>query len=346
MSKRAFRGIIAFFLVVVFAAAVWFTGYKITGIRDVRKWFNGNEQTEGENGGGLIVTPDENDGIITLSAEVSTFSANTYTVTAKVLPEDATFKTVKFTATWKNAASSWALGKAVNDYVEITTSNYSATVTCNEAFGEQIILTAIADNYVAVSASCTLDYLKAVTKFTVTKADEKIVVRNAPYGGGNYFTISDIEYGVGTVQGELSKNNFTVELDYGPYATMKDSNEFTTACDSNEFKNKTLKVLERFTVANTSGYVYPTSFITVDGVTLCGNDTSGDVGKFSNSYLNKVVALAHNRPCYVYINANYTYGGIALDCVSERLTLTFDCSQFVSAATDVTLDQDSLVFGG
>lgn len=92
---------------------------------------------------------------------VSETAESAYTITATVLPEDASNKNLTWELSFKNASSSWAKGKRVTDYVTVSSSgdtNNVAVLSCKKAFGEQILLKAIsaADN--TKSATVTVDY--------------------------------------------------------------------------------------------------------------------------------------------------------------------------------------------
>lgn len=98
------------------------------------------------------------------------FSATTYssdsvsdgiTVGATVSPADALDKSVTWSLAWKDAASDWASGKVVTDYVTATTEfdgALVATIKCLKAFGEQIILTVTSRSNPEAKASCIIDY--------------------------------------------------------------------------------------------------------------------------------------------------------------------------------------------
>ncbi len=134
------------------------------------------EQTETPDGGGnssAVITPGTENGISLLSAEipVSAYEANNvsaqaesaYTLTATITPSDATNKAVTYTAAFANPDSAWASGKNVSDYVTVTQASagsLTATVSCLQAFGEQIIITVSSQDNYEVSATCTVDYLR------------------------------------------------------------------------------------------------------------------------------------------------------------------------------------------
>ena len=109
-------------------------------------------------GGGLIVSPvedgpEEGKGIAVVSAEIPReqfddygimpIAETAYTVTATVNGDGLTDaqKNVTWSApAFKNPSSSWASGKNVSNYVTTSTNGNQITVSCLQAFGEQIVI--------------------------------------------------------------------------------------------------------------------------------------------------------------------------------------------------------------
>ena len=165
----------------------WFTNL------DVMTWFNswgkGGADTssdEGENkdnsdeayfadNGGALVSGIENNGIELLSAKLprSAYAANgisavadtAFVLTAKVLPEETTDKSVDWSVAFANPSSAWASGKSVTDYVTVAASSdgaLTATVTNFAPFGEQIIVTVTSRDNPEATAKCTVDYCQRI----------------------------------------------------------------------------------------------------------------------------------------------------------------------------------------
>lgn len=104
-------------------------------------------------------------------------------VTATITPDDAVDKTVDWSLSFTNPDSEWASGKVVTDYVTVTPESdgaLAATVKCEQAFGEQIILTVTSRAVPEVTSSCTIDYLSRITSFTLTSE-----YYGTQYGGFN-----------------------------------------------------------------------------------------------------------------------------------------------------------------
>lgn len=123
----------------------------------------GNELVSGK------VYPLSSSMVFTSPSSESPLAENGVTLQATVKPDTADDKALDWTVTFVNPASTWATGKAVSDYVSVTpTSNGAdtATVTCNEAFGEQIKITVTSRSNPNAKAECVVDFAKRVEGFT------------------------------------------------------------------------------------------------------------------------------------------------------------------------------------
>lgn len=118
----------------------------------------------------VIVDVQNEHGISLCVDDATTASDGTtsQSVNATVTPSYAD-ATLQWNLAFKNPSSTWAKGKSVDSYMTIDVSNDTSccTVKCDEAFGEQIILTAISLVNPSVSASCSIDYEKRIKDFSV-----------------------------------------------------------------------------------------------------------------------------------------------------------------------------------
>ena len=203
-------------------------------------------QIEVTDNGGAVVNNAAENGVRLMSEKLSPvlYAANgvsetaesAYTITATVLPEDASNKNLTWELSFKNASSSWANGKTVTDYVTVTSSgatNNVAVLSCNEAFGEQILLkaTSVADN--TKSATVTIDYVKRLLSVDMALSngteliDYKTLVANynyktestyAPKVSFNFDTEEKLTLaptftqGVGTIDGGYSISSATLSI--------------------------------------------------------------------------------------------------------------------------------------
>ena len=170
-------------------------------------WFERKEETEEQPAevvadGGMVVGNAQNGGVALMSARimsteyedygVNAMADTAYTLTATIEPSDATNKSVDYTAAWKNANSTWAKGKDVADYVtvqQVSEGSLNATVTCLQAFGEQVIITCTVTDNIDLQATCTVDYLRkplgANLNITVTGAHSGSAEWNFNYANQN-----------------------------------------------------------------------------------------------------------------------------------------------------------------
>ena len=134
-----------------------------------------------EVGGGVIINESEGSGMKLTATKLSSteYAANgvsaqaesAYTLTATVMPSDATNKKVDWSVTFVNPSSSWATGKVITDYVTIMPSAdgaLSAVVTNLGEFGEQIKVTVTSRDNSGAYATCTVDYVQKVRNLTMS----------------------------------------------------------------------------------------------------------------------------------------------------------------------------------
>lgn len=255
-GSKIFSGILAVLLVLVIAAGVVGVGYMSDWFTDWTK-FEQEQPADEEQGGEEELPPvvDENgeameSGTVyampsrmlytsaaTTAADGTTVSSSPITLEATITPDTATDKSVKWSVAFVNPSSEWATGKTVTDYVSISSSGLTCTVTCHQAFGEQIKITVTSNDNPEATDSCVVDYLKRVEDVTFALSDGTSVKNrnalrspnedgsadNADYwatevdwtfdGNGETLTY-DIEVveGVGTVSGNYSVSNVSFNL--------------------------------------------------------------------------------------------------------------------------------------
>ena len=97
-----------------------------------------------------------------------------YTLIATVTPLEAENKLLDWNIAWSNTESEWAQGKEVTDYVTVepvTAGGMTATVSCYQAFGEQIIITVKSQADASKYATCTVDYAQKVLSASLNFGD-------------------------------------------------------------------------------------------------------------------------------------------------------------------------------
>lgn len=93
---------------------------------------------------------------------VSALAESAYTLNATVTPDNANNKGLTWSLSFANPTSSWANGKTPSSYVTMTSSGTQATLSCNQAFGEPIYVTATSTIDSSKSARCTLQYKQKI----------------------------------------------------------------------------------------------------------------------------------------------------------------------------------------
>ena len=149
------------------------------------------------------------------------------TITANIIPNNATNKDVSWSIQWNNPESEWATGKAVTDYISVTqdpNNGVQAKVTCLQPFAEQALIVCTSRANVTISKSCKVDYNKRLigkadisysgegVEYTL-KSGQKNVIKPTDYnsvgwGSGSVTgNLNDLTYSVGT----LMNNVYSVE---------------------------------------------------------------------------------------------------------------------------------------
>ncbi len=133
----------------------------------------------------ITATEENNLDVKLISSETSTVSESGYLtqkLTATVSPKTDYNQAVNWSVSWKNANSTWATGKAVSDYVEVvpqSEGSLTATVTCKQAFGEQVNVIVSSQQDSTKRATCVCDYAKRFLGFENVKFGVSEAVDNS-----------------------------------------------------------------------------------------------------------------------------------------------------------------------
>lgn len=145
-------------------------------------------------GGGSYVMPKGM--AFSASASTTADTDTSVTLTALYEPAGTTNQQTNWSVSFSNPSSAWATGKTVTDYVTVTSTGVNtAEVTCLQAFGERIIVTATSAVDSSVSATTTVDFEKKFedVKFTLYLNDSVVgsAYHNDLAAGGSspYFTM-------------------------------------------------------------------------------------------------------------------------------------------------------------
>lgn len=121
---------------------------------------NGNAIAEG-------VTTSLPKGIVYTADAVTTAEPVTRTFTATITPSNATNKELTWSLAWKNSESEWANGKNLTEYLTLSASGLTATLTCIQPFAEQAIITVRSNDNSDIYKNCTVDYKSKIDHFVL-----------------------------------------------------------------------------------------------------------------------------------------------------------------------------------
>ncbi len=177
-----------------------------------------------------------------------------YTLEATVTPNDAGNHLLDWTIAWSNPTSTWANGKTVTDYVTLVPTSVgakTATISCLQPFGTQVIVTAISQDNPSVKATCLVDYAQKVTSAALSFGNLVINL------GGSTAVKYEIGKGVtgmgGKVQATVDKSEvYTIAENFQYSVQLSQYAEYVGT--ANYFSLKDLSVTGRAMQINTEYY--------------------------------------------------------------------------------------------
>ena len=207
----------------------------------------------GQEGGGAVITEGEGNGIKLMSVKISPenyaeygispLADTAYQLTATIVPENATDKTVDWAIAWavppqhsggtigdEDPGSVWAMGKTVTDYVTVTPTSdgaLTANVECLKDFGAQVKVTVTSRDNSEVKANCLVDYtqklqgVKATFGFTVLTD-----------GMTKSFDLSQSGQPIEAWTFDYTTSAYTIEDHYVTMVTLSFSEEGVSALES------------------------------------------------------------------------------------------------------------------
>ena len=264
-------------------------------------------------------------------------SAVTANIIATITPNNAANKKVDWSAAFKNPESEWASGKTLSEYIGVTPAadgSLMASVTCYQAFGEQVILTVTSRENAEATASCTIDYKQQLVSYelSVTQEGKTPSVNNTKKTGTLYADFA-------------SDTPITIHYAYNksaPYTIELQDSEITAPSEMKvTYKPTLLSALEKIggTAAKT-----PEVTATQNGFVL------SDL--FNKAYADRLTSAADYNQA---INAIYNYSSgavlIALNDASGNaltnytFTLNTKATQGQIKPESIALDNTELTFG-
>lgn len=253
-------------LVVVFVAGLCLQVFAKSEEWKPSNWFTKDEETEQlpeeegkeEVGDAVFVEDTLERGIRLMSSSiprrvVSSMYQSSFRLQATVLPEDADIKNIKWSLAWNNAASTWANGKDVYEYMAIHVhgsedavewdeygTNFDVDITPSQAYGEEIVVTVTSEDNEEAYASKKFGYIKRLKKVNFTLGIVGVGSTDTlVFGDGRTYTFQPMpEWGVGTANPTLTFNNYKTYLMGGPdiptsskLVSSRAGNSFTSSTD-------------------------------------------------------------------------------------------------------------------
>lgn len=372
-NNNTLKQVAAFLLVIILLAVIgvgtWI-GVVTNGFRDWSGFTGPSEPAEGEQVSGVT----DGDGNEMQSGEAyalpaamvyavptaqSATASEGITVTATVLPETAVNKNVMWAVRFANASSAWATGKTASDYVTVTPdaeNSRIATVVCNEAFGEQIILTVASVADPTKMASCTIDYAQSITDVSVkignvdvnlggeTEVTVDIGHNNIDRGG-----VIAIEYTMSEVYTIAVDADFTETLSFITDDVDKDNftQTYPSGTTSSSYHNDAIEDAEGKTLYFDQRMFDAYNFYYTSANYATG-DYTGTTTYFRDLDVSRIESI-FNTTGYCRDKVLWT---VQLSIVSEYQTITLE-SDIIWASIDgytevtgVTLDPTEIVFSG
>ncbi len=303
---------------------------------------------------------------IKLTQAVSSADSNSVEVTATVSPTSS-ITGIDWTLEFANPDSEWASGKSVADYVALSVDSTQkiATLTCQQAFGEQIVLTVSADMDSTVYATCNVEYSKKFVGFSNVDIEATggiLFVDEVETYVPNKITASNV-YSFGTWASRFGNRGPGVSQ-ISSFAWDNIANYTTYTKDSSFTFNTYFKTssalasyypgFENYTACGLDQY---SLILTLTGAKLCEYSTEGDsflyVGSSDDAgykiYIPNATLMndfaSNLRACngsFITIKIEVLCDGVVVDTIERELTL--DVNSLPAGVSDVTLSTDEVVF--
>lgn len=261
-------------------------------------------------------------------------SDTSYRLTATVEPSNAGYKNVTWSLYWQNDSSSFAKGKDVYEYVQITqtsTDTLSIVLECLQPFGETIIVKVTSVDNMNIFATCNIEYGRRISEVTAilngSSANGQVisdgsiveltadVTYNDPY---TYNTLYDYTY----EYVPLSNYNSDTVSERGTYNFSAINGYFETLLNTN------------VAFSQTDFISYIENNMTSYGTIQKSFPYYGDIDWEQRREITQDEFITQLN------KTNFTFQ-VTVGDVSDTITCKFNCSPPV---TDVSLSEESIVF--
>lgn len=219
-----------------------------------------------QEGGGAVITEGEGNGIKLMSVKISPenyaeygispLADTAYQLTATIVPENATDKTVDWAIAWAESrgehtggtnainpvdstydsddthdtSNSWSEGKTVTDYVTVTPTSdgaLTANVECIKDFGAQVKVTVTSRDNSDVKANCLVDYTQKLQGVKATFGSTVLTD-----GIAKSFDLSQSGQPIESWKFDYTTSAYTIEDHYVTMVTLSFAEEGVSALES------------------------------------------------------------------------------------------------------------------
>lgn len=324
--------------------------------------------------GGADVTSIRNEGNMRLAVKrgVQTpVGENTYVLTATIAPAEADNVNVTWAVAWKNPSSTFATGKNVTDYVTVAAqsgNNLNATVTCKQAFGEQVIVTVTSVDNAAAKASCTVDYVERITginfvmptltststtisyDFETTpctiKADLALNLESTRLATSDEFYDAYLDAVLSTVSFKISNGNTLYLADCvracDPFISLQ-GKTLTLTADIAGASDSDFRASEGEQVSGLAGafYVYATTGPGLPSLSSIHALMNSAFRKAINDFNNDYDSAPHAT---FDISFTSTYNGQTYSSGTKTVNVRLDAQSIHVGVASVSLNEDNIIF--
>lgn len=267
---------------------------------------------------------------------ISAQAGTSVTLTAKIEPADADNQLVDWEVSYKDGSSGAAT------CVNVTPSSdgsLTATVINYAAFSKQIVIKVTSRDNPSVSASCTCDYLAALTGVDVSLTNGGTVNKIVIGDGKTYKANATPKFGVGTITPQTTVT-FGSELGNDSDGQNMDATKsFTYAIMMNGWSAgiQQINVFE-----SKDNFVCTTTwlkqFANQQMLTMLGEQ------RYFNGFKKAVAVCTDGNHFYVSVTVAASYNGTELNTVTNKKGYKFDAAAMTISVTGITLDEE-LLFG-
>ena len=330
---------------VVLAAAMLVGGAVAGWYAHAQNWFGigdkTDEQTKDE-ANGMIVSGIEAHG---LEVAVSPLAATTVG-DGQVVTDEAYTLTVTPDPVEAEDTYTWTATDTSSVTLSPSGDTKSCTVTCNQAFGTQITVTVTSNVTPDVTASATLDYLKAPQQVTITSPTT--IAFSA--SGTNYTVSATPTWGTGTI----TPDTFTVTGgSISSNVDIPDDYDYMGAERHVVGKNLSLSSDGTLITTPSDAFVSHT-YITGGGGGIITKAINPDIEippvifteeqcltMYENAFKS---AVTGSNDGTLTVNYTYSYQGVEIASSSVEISVGFDCSAMTVNAVTIAPNTDGVIF--